>query len=106
MLGDVLAKSGEAAKSGPIGLAVILILCIACYLLFKSMSKHLKKVREDFREPSPGQEWRAEPPGAVRSTEPPGGATPTRPTASDGSISSPRTGRRPRWRSPGRAPRG
>ena len=52
MLVDVLAKSGEAAKSGPIGLAVILILCIVCYFLFKSMSKHLRKVREEF----PGQQ--------------------------------------------------
>ncbi|MDT4941738.1 MAG: hypothetical protein QOJ34_1827 [Pseudonocardiales bacterium] len=45
---DVLAKSGEAVKSGPIGLAVILILCIGCYFLFKSMSKHMRKVREEF----------------------------------------------------------
>ena len=45
---DVMAKSGEAAKSGPIGLAVILLLCIVCYFLFKSMSKHMRKVREDF----------------------------------------------------------
>jgi hypothetical protein len=52
MLVDVLAKSGEAAKSGPIGLAVILILCILCYFLFKSMSKHMRKVREEF----PGQQ--------------------------------------------------
>jgi hypothetical protein len=52
MLVHVLAKSGEAAKSGPIGLAVILILCIVCYFLFKSMSKHMRKVREDF----PGQQ--------------------------------------------------
>jgi hypothetical protein len=58
MLLDVLAKSGEAAKSGPIGLAVILILCIAAYFLFKSMSKHLRKVREDFpkQEPEPPAE--------------------------------------------------
>ena len=48
MLVHVLAKSGEAAKSGPIGLAVILVLCIVVYFLFKSMSKHLRKVREDF----------------------------------------------------------
>lgn len=48
MLVHVLAKSGEAAKSGPIGLAVILILCIVCYFLFKSMSKHMRKVREEF----------------------------------------------------------
>lgn len=45
---DVLAKTGEAAKSGPLGLAVILVLCVACYFLFKSMSKHLRTVREDF----------------------------------------------------------
>jgi hypothetical protein len=42
------AKGGEGVKSGPIGLAVILVLCIAVYFLFKSMSKHLKKVRDDF----------------------------------------------------------
>jgi hypothetical protein len=48
MLPEILAKSGEAAKSGPIGLAVILILCILCYFLFKSMSKHLRTVRENY----------------------------------------------------------
>jgi hypothetical protein len=50
---SLLAKSGEAVKSGPIGLAVILILCIACYFLFKSMSKHLKSVREDYPAATP-----------------------------------------------------
>lgn len=48
-----LGKSGEAVKAGPIGLAVILLLCIACYFLFKSMSKHLKKVRENFPADEP-----------------------------------------------------
>ena len=43
-----LARSGEGLKSGPIGFAVILVLCVASYFLFKSMSKHLKKVREEF----------------------------------------------------------
>lgn len=46
--------SGEGAKAGPIGLAVILLLCIACYFLFKSMSKHLRTVREKFPTESPG----------------------------------------------------
>jgi hypothetical protein len=41
-------KTGEAAKAGPIGLAVIILLCIACYFLFKSMSKHLRRVRDNF----------------------------------------------------------
>ena len=49
-----LAKSGEAVKAGPIGLAVILILCIACYFLFKSMSKHMKRVREEFPSETSG----------------------------------------------------
>ncbi len=41
-----LAAEGEAAKSGPWGFAIILLLCVACYFLFKSMSKHMKQVRE------------------------------------------------------------
>jgi hypothetical protein len=60
---DVLAKSGEAAKSGPIGFAVILVLCVLCYFLFKSMSKHLKHVREDFPKDQPA-EHEAAPPNA------------------------------------------
>ena len=71
-----LAATGEAAKSGPLGLAVILALCIACYFLFKSMSKHLRKVREEF----PGQ--------AGREPEP---ATPTRPTEPGSPTESPET---------------
>ena len=53
MLLDVVAKSGEAAKSGPIGFAVILGLCVVCYFLFKSMSKHLRKVREQYPSAAP-----------------------------------------------------
>jgi hypothetical protein len=48
----VVARSGEAAKSGPIGLAIILILCVGCYFLFRSMAKHLRKVREEFPDDS------------------------------------------------------
>ncbi len=40
--------TGECDKSGPWGLAIVLLLCILCYFLFKSMSKHLKKVREQY----------------------------------------------------------
>jgi hypothetical protein len=58
----VLAKSGEGGKAGPIGLAVILLLCIACYFLFKSMSKHLRQVREHFPVDEPVA------PPAVRAT--------------------------------------
>lgn len=53
-LASVLAD-GESKKSGPLGLAVILVLCAACYFLFKSMSKHLRKVREEFPVDGPAQ---------------------------------------------------
>jgi hypothetical protein len=64
-----LAKSGEAAKAGPIGLAVIVLLCIACYFLFKSMSKHLRRVRENFPEQPTGQH--PEPPAETAEAAPP-----------------------------------
>jgi hypothetical protein len=48
VVADAVLSSGESKKSGPIGFAVILVLCVACYFLFKSMSKHLRKVREEF----------------------------------------------------------
>lgn len=38
--------TGECLKSGPWGFAIILLLAIACYFLFRSMSKRLKRVRE------------------------------------------------------------
>jgi hypothetical protein len=48
MIVAVTILAGENQKSGPIGLAVILVLCVASYFLFKSMSRHLRKVREEF----------------------------------------------------------
>lgn len=54
-------KTGESVKSGPIGLAVILLLCVASYFLFKSMSKHLKKVRTDFPTDEQGRPRTAAP---------------------------------------------
>jgi len=66
-LAEPLAKSGEAGKSGPIGFAVILVLCVACYFLFKSMSKHLRKVREEFPVENAGGARTVEP---VRPDEP------------------------------------
>ena len=44
MLAQLAAPTGEGAKAGPIALLVILLLCIACYFLFRSMTKHLRKV--------------------------------------------------------------
>ena len=78
MLAQLAAPTGEGAKAGPIALLVILLLCIACYFLFRSMTKHLKKVREEFPgEPPP------EPPSDLQ-PEPP--AEPPRRPSSNGSA--------------------
>jgi hypothetical protein len=64
----VLASpTGEGAKASPLGLVVILLLCVACYFLFRSMSRHLRRVREDFptaSPPSPTSTERPEEPSA------------------------------------------
>jgi hypothetical protein len=72
---EILARSGEGWKSGPMGFAIILLLCIACYFLFKSMSKHMRKVREEFPAELPG-------PPAARSARG-ATATPAEPAAPD-----------------------
>jgi hypothetical protein len=74
----LLADSGEAKKAGPLALAVVLVLFIACYFLFRSMSRHLRKVRTEF------------PVGAPRA-EPPAGGAPSRPAdgADEQAASSP-----------------
>lgn len=45
--------TGECLKSGPWGLAIVLLLCVAVYFLFRSMSKHMKKVRQNFGQEAP-----------------------------------------------------
>jgi hypothetical protein len=77
------AGTGEAAKAGPLALAVILALCIACYFLFRSMSRHLKKVRQGF--PAQAGPDRA---GDPAESSPAGPAGPDGPAAS-GSASAP-----------------
>jgi hypothetical protein len=48
LAGPSLAANTEPYKSGPIGLAIILILLVACFFLFRSMSRHMRNVRENF----------------------------------------------------------
>lgn len=79
-------KSGEGMKSGPIGLAVILVLCVVAYFLFKSMSKHLRNVREDF----PGDKRYAKDPsgdrGSGSSDATPGSPTPGSSTEASATV--------------------
>ncbi|MDT4893312.1 MAG: hypothetical protein QOE97_2347 [Pseudonocardiales bacterium] len=74
-----LLADGENQKSGPIGLAVILVLCVICYFLFKSMSKHLKRVREDF--PGDGQKRASGSPAESPPSPPPLSPPPSPPSA-------------------------
>jgi hypothetical protein len=45
---DTGDEGGENQKAGPLGLAIVLLLCVACYFLFRSMSRRLRNVRENF----------------------------------------------------------
>ncbi|HEY8827846.1 MAG TPA: hypothetical protein VIM17_08825 [Jatrophihabitantaceae bacterium] len=77
-----LLAGGENEKSGPIGLVVILLLCVACYFLFKSMSKHLRKVREQFPVDAPAQGGELSvPPPRPALTKPPADGPPAGATA-------------------------
>lgn len=82
--------AGEAQKSGPIGLATILLLCVACYFLLKSMSKHMRRVRERF----PSDETS----GPPRRPGQPGGASgsaPGSPSSAAGTEAPPSAGSSP-----------
>lgn len=83
---DLSAKSGEAVKSGPIGFAIILLLCIACYFLFKSMSRHLKRVREEF--PSAEQAEHADAPDSAAGSQQPADTASQTPSTPGGESAS------------------
>jgi hypothetical protein len=70
VLATALLAGGENKKSGPIGLAIILVLCVACYFLFKSMSKHLRKVREEFPNDAPAQGGELARPSLTKQVDP------------------------------------
>lgn len=54
----------DSGKAGPLGLLVVVVLGIACYFLFKSMSGHLRKVQHGFDTPA------ASPPATPPSASP------------------------------------
>lgn len=83
------APSGEAAKSGPWGFAIILLLAIAFYFLFKSMSRHLRRVREQYPDDVPAQGGEAAPSGLVK--HPPAGTEDGRDNPSPGGSPAPGT---------------
>ena len=45
---DVVIAAAPTGKAGPVALFVIVLLCVAAYFLFRSMSRHLRRVPVDF----------------------------------------------------------
>jgi hypothetical protein len=68
-----LARTSEGMKSGPWGLAMILLLCVAVYFLWRSMNKHLRKARTHFEAEAQSRR------GTTQAAPPPSGAAPTPP---------------------------
>jgi hypothetical protein len=50
----------DKGRGSPIGLFVVLVLCIAVYFLWKSMNRHLKRVPPSFDAPPPERMARPE----------------------------------------------
>lgn len=47
------ADSDDKGRGSPVGLFVVLILCIAVYFLWKSLNRHIRKVPPSFDPPDP-----------------------------------------------------
>jgi hypothetical protein len=50
VLAELLAD--DKGKGSPIGLFVVLILCVAVYFLYRSMTKQMRKVPDSFDPPA------------------------------------------------------
>ena len=57
---QVLLADNDKGRGSPIGLFVILALCVAVYFLWKSLNRHLKKLPESFDKPRPGTQTDAQ----------------------------------------------
>ncbi|MDF0530166.1 hypothetical protein P0W64_06815 [Tsukamurella sp. 8F] len=51
---DNAPKGPEFGKASPVGLLVIVVLCVATFLLIKSMNRHVKNLPESFDESAAG----------------------------------------------------
>lgn len=49
---QVVLADDDKGRGSPIGLFVVLVLCIAVYFLYKSLNKHIKRVPESFDAPA------------------------------------------------------
>ncbi len=51
--GRLLAGGGGDLGAGFIAFVVVVVLSVACYFLFRSMTRHLRKVPASFDPPAP-----------------------------------------------------
>lgn len=51
--GDAPENNPEWGKAAPTGLFVLLVFVVACYFLFRSMNRHIRKVPADFGRGTP-----------------------------------------------------
>lgn len=82
----IVILADEGGKGSPVGLFVILSLCVATYFLVRSMSKHMRKVPESFETPvAPGAAGAGGAAGAAAPVVPPadGGAAVSESTADE-----------------------
>ncbi|MTD12842.1 hypothetical protein GIS00_02640 [Nakamurella sp. YIM 132087] len=79
-------KGPEWGKAAPIGLLVIVLLCVACYFLARSFSKNIRRVPTSFDPPAPetptaeGRDESAQATATVAAT---GDAAPSAPAGTD-----------------------
>jgi hypothetical protein len=50
------SDSDDKGRGSPIGLFVVLILCVAVYFLWKSLNRHLRNLPESFDPPVPTED--------------------------------------------------
>ncbi|MGX7678107.1 hypothetical protein ACSMXN_04330 [Jatrophihabitans sp. DSM 45814] len=80
---QVLLADDDKDRGSPIGLFVVLILCIAVYFLWKSLNRHIKRVPESFDPPPTGDPAARVP---VSGVDPTSMSTTAKPAAAAGSA--------------------
>lgn len=84
---DAVLAASDTGKGSPIGLFVVLVLVIATYLLYRSMSGHIRRLPERF--PGYGAADEAARPDGGQSTATDGGATGESTPGPDGTRAGP-----------------
>ncbi len=51
---QVVLAEDDKGRGSPIGLFVVIVLCVAVYFLWRSLNRHIKRVPESFDAPPAG----------------------------------------------------